>query len=160
MFNKINTAGLQAHKYNVFLFYFYIYIYTCYSCRTLTRLQYELVYFQNKKPMFACSKCGFMSVFKDRYTEHVRTAHADNTEARYTCEDCGKGFTSNSGFLQHRQRHHGVVTSLGTAPTTHNCTECGKVFYSSTHLKRHMTVHSSKFTCMSLLVWLPAVLGV
>ena len=69
-------------------------------------------------------------------TEHTKRHTGENV---YSCNQCGKRFSSQIGLCQHRNVHTGK----------YKCTECGKCCQSSRHLARHRRSHSGEkpFEC-------------
>ena len=55
-------------------------------------------------------------------------------EMKFTCETCGRGFTSNAGLTTHRVTHK---------TANFCCTSCGKKFVTESYLKRHLMVNIS-----------------
>ncbi|KAM4614431.1 uncharacterized protein O3C94_022390 [Discoglossus pictus] len=62
-------------------------------------------------------------------------------EKRFSCSDCGKGFSMNAYLLRHQLIH--------TGEKPFECAECGKCFNRQSVLIRHQTVHTGEkpFEC-------------
>ncbi len=57
------------------------------------------------------------------------------------CPDCGRAFTTRSGFLEHMKRHMGRYR--------YNCNLCQKGFMNRQHYLGHMNMHENRkpFAC-------------
>ncbi|XP_050694687.1 zinc finger protein GLI4-like [Eriocheir sinensis] len=63
-------------------------------------------------------------------------------EARYTCSDCGKAYSTYSGLSKHKQFH---CAALGTKSFA--CKNCEKVYTSLGALKMHIRTHTLPCKC-------------
>ena len=54
----------------------------------------------------------------------------------WTCQECGKTFTSNTGLYYHMPLH--------TGKWKHTCDLCDKGFMESTKYRKHMEMHRSQ----------------
>lgn len=82
----------------------------------------------------ACSVCN--KVFENPLIldAHERT----HKSPRYTCEDCGKGFSQLRNYKYHISVHK------GTKEFAAKCPECDKLFNDKGYLSSHLKIHRNK----------------
>ncbi|GBN92824.1 Zinc finger protein 267 [Araneus ventricosus] len=87
-----------------------------------------------EKP-FGCDECGKDSL--QVWSDHLSPDHRE----ALCCDECGKGFSTDSGLTTHRQTH------TGEKPFA--CDECGKGFSTSSGLTTHRRTHTGEkpFAC-------------
>lgn len=82
----------------------------------------------------ACSVCS--KVFEN---SHVLEAHERTHKSpKYTCEECGKGFSQLRNFKYH------VSVHKGTKEFAAKCPECDKLFNDKGYLSSHLKIHRNK----------------
>ncbi|XP_053577724.1 oocyte zinc finger protein XlCOF8.4 [Bombina bombina] len=72
---------------------------------------------------------------------HTMTKKSPGAEKRFSCPECGKGFTRQSSLITHQRVHNGERPFL--------CSECGKCFTRKQYLLDHSRVHTGEkpFPC-------------
>ena len=94
------------------------------------------------KTSLVCKKCGqyFPVEEVDNYCKHIR----EHYENRFTCKQCGKGFSALSKLEMHNASH------TGYKPKTFKCRQCGRGFWNKMLLRRHQAIHGVNhelYTC-------------
>uniref|UniRef100_UPI001EAEEFC2 oocyte zinc finger protein XlCOF19-like n=1 Tax=Oncorhynchus gorbuscha TaxID=8017 RepID=UPI001EAEEFC2 len=71
-------------------------------------------------------------------SEHLKKPQQRRTgkKPHHCCSNCGKNFTSRSGFIIHQRIH--------TGKKPYCCSQCGKSFTASQTLKYHLRIHSGE----------------
>ncbi|KAL4712496.1 hypothetical protein ACJJTC_007512 [Scirpophaga incertulas] len=78
---------------------------------------------------FCKEQCGYSTVYLGALREHER--RHNKGEAKYKCEECGKGFQVKTWYDQHQNVHTGLKPFV--------CDICGVSF----HMDRYLTTHRS-----------------
>jgi uncharacterized Zn-finger protein len=82
-----------------------------------------------------CTECGIDFRTIQRFRYHFNEVHA---EKKFTCEDCGKGFTKLDILKAHKKNTH-------TDERPFVCEICGKSYKTSKHVKAHVRgVHTEE----------------
>ncbi len=99
---------------------------------------------KERKKTFACSICGFRSVYQDTVDEHKASCPYRSTDggSNFVCDTCGSGFQTKSGMMLHCRRIHHTVWNKPLK--WHQCKQCDRAFHSKHHLDRHSVVHTGK----------------
>ena len=79
-----------------------------------------------------CSVCGKM-VPKDKLSSHMQRKHIPNTERKFKCEQCGKGFHSKQNLQDHINIH--------TGDRPHKCKFCNAAFNNFSNKAAHERSH-------------------
>lgn len=82
----------------------------------------------------ACSVCN--KVFEN--TQILEMHERTHKSPKYTCEECGKGFSQLRNFKYH------VSVHKGTKEFAAKCPECDKLFNDKGYLSSHLKIHRNK----------------
>ena len=90
-------------------------------------------------PPVCCTTCSFSCYSHKQLLQHCKLVH------KYTCEPCGKSFSSFSGCQTHNKVHHGTGDNLWS------CKTCGKKYVAVSRLEIHERSHSDSrpFICVT-----------
>uniref|UniRef100_A0AAZ3QYE2 C2H2-type domain-containing protein n=2 Tax=Oncorhynchus tshawytscha TaxID=74940 RepID=A0AAZ3QYE2_ONCTS len=69
-------------------------------------------------------------------SEHLKKHRRTGKKPHHCCSDCGKSFTSRSGFIMHQRSH--------TGEKPYCCSQCGKSFAASNAFKSHLRIHTGE----------------
>ncbi|KAK2168735.1 hypothetical protein NP493_1219g00072 [Ridgeia piscesae] len=131
----------------------------------------KLVYHIKSKHLgmrYSCTQCQYTFVTKSGLNSHIR--HIHENVPRYKCEQCGKGYSDRSNYVDHIATHSGVKLNMCSicqkqfkgknqlwyhVRTKHvgrrfECTQCQCTFASSGGLKQHVThihLQLSRYKC-------------
>ena len=79
-----------------------------------------------------CSICGEM-ISKKRETRHFQQKHTSDSDKKFKCKFCGKGFVENSRLRDHVNTHTGEKPYI--------CKFCGAAFASVGNHRMHERGH-------------------
>ena len=111
--------------------------------------EYKPKVFQNRKMSeeFLCTICGKVIRGKDQsilklHIDRVHHKKYKSVARQYTCEKCGKRFSSKEYLLYHSERHMMEENpNISSADAKFKCGVCGKRFQFSSSLRRHKSLH-------------------
>jgi len=107
------------------------YVFTCTHCGTTFTMRSKLVYHIKSKHLgmrYSCTQCQYTFVTKSGLNSHIR--HIHENVPRYKCEQCGKGYSDRSNYVDHIATHSGVKLNM--------CSICQKQFTFRRSLKTHV----------------------
>ncbi|XP_047037991.1 zinc finger protein 2-like [Helicoverpa zea] len=95
-----------------------------------------------------CQDCGRVYKNKGTFKKHIelnvcgQESRAHPSEAKFTCDYCGKKYTQKVSLRVHIQYEHGNYKA-------HICEWCGKKFWAQSRLKAHIVKHTREknFPC-------------
>lgn len=97
-----------------------------------------------KAKSLQCHVCGWVSIYRQQYYEHIK---AHSAKRNLECFHCGKKFTKKSLIILHLQTH------LSQRNFKCNVDDCQKAFktYNSyyAHKRKHQSKSSAKYNCAS-----------
>uniref|UniRef100_A0A336M133 CSON009853 protein n=1 Tax=Culicoides sonorensis TaxID=179676 RepID=A0A336M133_CULSO len=103
--------------------------YACDLCDRRYLTQYRL---DQHKPMhkIVLSPCPICAKLVRNINTHIR-AH-ENPSQRFTCDECGRSYKSESNLIQHKIVHQNKIFA---------CKVCGREFNAPQNLQQHMRIH-------------------
>ena len=106
----------------------------CKDCGKICQNPYKLKAHQYQSHSdVACPECGEV-MSKKKLPKHIQSRHVPNSERKYKCEICGKGFTSKRALEEHINIHTGAKP--------YECKFCGARYANSGNRDAHIrTVH-------------------
>ena len=106
-------------------------IFQCKECprRLLSSHKLEDHMKLHSPPTLPCQHCGKMFHTDEHLSKHKYAVHVPDDEKQVRCNECGKGFISESRMREHMNIH------LGVKP--HMCPHCGKHLSNLSNLQAH-----------------------
>lgn len=79
--------------------------YACHGCEKTFRYSHHLAQHRriHTKEMYVCQHCSYSNAFIQNYRNHMMT---HNSEPRFKCEVCPRGFNRKSYYMNHMKSYH------------------------------------------------------
>ncbi|XP_066973015.1 uncharacterized protein [Macrobrachium rosenbergii] len=121
-------------------------VHLCKFCMKVFLTGEELKKHQKTHTTIECKFCGKILVRIGAWENHLKMFHnvemqnnGDCVSERFSCDQCGKQFTSKSSVRYHMKLHEGK---------TYTCEKCTRVFSHPGTLRNHLLIHEEKkFIC-------------
>ena len=84
---------------------------------------------------YPCSFCG--KEFNDKWNKDTHEDSAHRNIFKFSCKQCGKGFTQEDFFIEHMHKQHPSEKLVDIENGARVCTACGKQFVTNHTLKHH-----------------------
>ncbi|XP_037781840.1 LOW QUALITY PROTEIN: uncharacterized protein LOC119578175 [Penaeus monodon] len=81
----------------------------------------------HKPKTISCTQKGCTKVFST--VGLMRNHYRYHLNRKFTCDECGRSFSTESYMYKHRLTHSGI--------RPHVCVDCGKTYLSASHLSKH-----------------------